>query len=53
MDAATLEVYEALLAENDQDLIGWVLGQTAPPAALAPLIAVIAAFARQRLSPKA
>jgi antitoxin CptB len=53
MDAATLDVYEVLLAENDQDLIGWVLGQTTPPAPLAPLISVIGAFARQRLSPKA
>jgi antitoxin CptB len=53
MDAPTLEVYERLLAENDQDLIGWVLGHSAPPAALAPLIAVIGAFARQGLGPKA
>lgn len=53
MEAATLDIYEALLAENDQDLIGWVLGQTASPPALGPLIAEIADFARQRLSPKA
>lgn len=53
MDAATLDLYEDLLAENDQDLIGWVLGQTAPPPALGPLVAGIGAFARQRLSPKA
>jgi antitoxin CptB len=53
MDPAALEVYEVLLAENDQDLIGWVLGQTTPPPALGPQIAVIAAFARQRLSPQA
>jgi antitoxin CptB len=53
MDAATLDVYEMLLAENDQDLIGWVLGQTTPPEALATQIAVISDFARQRLSPKA
>ncbi len=53
MDAAALDLYEAVLAENDQDLIGWVLGQSAPPAALGPLIAGIGTFARQRLDPKA
>lgn len=53
MDPVTLDVYEALLAENDQDLIGWVLGQTTPPPALASLITGIGAFARQRLGPKA
>ncbi len=53
MGSATLDIYEALLAENDQDLIGWVLGQTTPPASLAPLIADIGTFARHRLSPKA
>jgi antitoxin CptB len=53
MDAAMLDLYEVLLAENDQDLIGWVLGQTTPPAALGPLVMVIGAFARQRLGPKA
>ena len=31
MDDATLDVYEALLAENDQDLYQWVTGQSAPP----------------------
>jgi antitoxin CptB len=43
--------YDALLAENDQDLIQWVLGQSAPPARFAPLIALIAAHARGRLLP--
>ena len=28
MDDATLDVYEALLAENDQDLYQWVTGQS-------------------------
>ena len=53
MDAAELDRYEVLLDENDQDLIGWVLGQTAPPKALAPQIAQVSGFARQRLGPKA
>ena len=43
--------YDALLAENDQDLIQWVLGQSAPPDRFAALIAQIAAHARGRLLP--
>ena len=31
MDAATLDKYDALLNENDQDLYQWVTGQTAAP----------------------
>jgi antitoxin CptB len=41
----------ALLAENDQDLIQWVLGRSAPPDRFAPLIARIAAHARERRLP--
>jgi antitoxin CptB len=48
---AALDLYDILLEENDQDLIGYILGQTPPPAHLAPLVAVIGAFARQRLAP--
>ncbi len=44
-----LELYDALLAENDQDLMSWILGQSVPPGALAPLLARIAAFAETRL----
>ncbi len=44
--AAELDLYDALLAENDQDLMAWMLGQSPPPARFAPLIARIAAFAR-------
>lgn len=51
MDADRLQLYDALLEENDQDLLPWVLGQTAPPAAIAGLIAEIGVFARTRLQP--
>jgi antitoxin CptB len=51
LDAATLDLYDALLAENDQDLIGWMLGQTTPPATFAPLVARIADHARSRIPP--
>ena len=49
LSEADLLTYDALLAENDQDLMSWILGQSAPPAALAPLLARIAAFAETRL----
>jgi antitoxin CptB len=49
MDEATLTAYDALLDENDQDLLPWVLGQTPAPAAIASLVATIGAFARTRL----
>ena len=42
-DAATLDAFEAVLAEADQDLYSWVSGQAAPPAGLAPMLARIAA----------
>lgn len=44
-----LAVYEMLLEENDQDLMAWILGQSAPPAPIEPLLAEIGAFARKRL----
>ncbi len=47
---ADLGVYDQLLDENDQDLIGWILGQTPPPAPLAPLLARIGEFARVRIA---
>lgn len=50
LSAADLDLYDALLAENDQDLMSWLLGQSAPPLGLAPLLARIAAFAETRIS---
>ena len=38
MDDAQLDTYDALLNENDQDLIRWVTGQEAAPEGLAALI---------------
>jgi antitoxin CptB len=48
LSASMLAAYDALLAENDQDLMQWVLGRSAPPDRFAPLIARIAAHARER-----
>ncbi|MEM8653796.1 MAG: succinate dehydrogenase assembly factor 2 [Pseudomonadota bacterium] len=42
MSEAELDVYDALLNENDQDLYQWVTGQTAPPDHLAALIGDVA-----------
>jgi len=49
LSAMELEVYEALLAENDQDLMAWILGQTPPPVQIADQLARIAVYARTRL----
>lgn len=38
LDDATLDLYEELLTENDQDLYRWVSGQSAAPERLALLI---------------
>ena len=46
-----LALYDALLAENDQDLMLWVFGQAAAPAPYQALIAEIAGYARTRLTP--
>jgi antitoxin CptB len=45
-----LAIYDQLLQENDQDLMAWILDQTAPPDWIEPLLARITAFARERLT---
>ena len=42
MSEAQIELYDALLNENDQDLYAWVTSQTAPPAQFAALLSEIA-----------
>lgn len=44
LDAATLDAYEALLDENDQDLYKWVSGAGPHPAAHSAMLAEIASF---------
>lgn len=41
MDDETLDIYEDILNENDQDLYQWVTGQAEAPAPLAGLIKTI------------
>lgn len=50
LDAAELDLYDQLLAENDQDLMACILGTQTPPPHLAALLARITAFARARLA---
>ena len=45
MDTAGLDLFEALLDENDHDILGWITGQIATPPAFAPLIGDIRAGA--------
>ena len=42
LSAADLDLYEALLTENDHDLYAWVNGQIPPPDTYAALIKTIA-----------
>ena len=44
LDAATLDTFDAMLEENDQDLYCWISGQEPPPDRLAPLVNRIAAY---------
>ncbi|MBV7410298.1 succinate dehydrogenase assembly factor 2 [Maritimibacter sp. DP1N21-5] len=48
MSKDDLDLYDALLAENDQDLYQWVTGQVAAPERFSPLIATIADHAAAR-----
>ncbi|PKP79369.1 MAG: succinate dehydrogenase assembly factor 2 [Alphaproteobacteria bacterium HGW-Alphaproteobacteria-2] len=42
MEDAALDLFEALLDENDHDLYGWVSGQAAAPRRFAALVAQMA-----------
>lgn len=42
MDATDLDLYEALLQENDQDLYQWVTGRADPPVQFGLMISEIA-----------
>ncbi len=44
-----LDIYDALLAENDQDLMVWVLGQAPAPGHLSAMLDRIATFGSERL----
>lgn len=48
LGATTLDLYEALLEENDHDLYRWVSGQEPAPARLAALLDEISRFVGTR-----
>lgn len=48
LGAADLELYDALLSENDQDLYPWITGAQIMPDRYAALLARIGHFARIR-----
>jgi antitoxin CptB len=48
MGAEEIAAFDALLSENDQDLMAWVIGQLPAPGDHADLLARIAADARTR-----
>ena len=50
LSAADLDLYDALLEENDQDLYPWITGAQPAPENFAGLIAEIAEFAKKRHS---
>ena len=49
MGEAELQLYDALLEENDQELITWVMGTGQVPDRFAGLMGRISGFARSRL----
>ncbi|HQU67150.1 MAG TPA: succinate dehydrogenase assembly factor 2 [Albidovulum sp.] len=48
LNGEVLELYDALLLENDQDIYPWIAGAAPVPERFRALIAEIAAFARSR-----
>lgn len=50
LSGAELNLYDQLLAENDQDLMACIFGTQEAPAHLAALLARITEFARARLA---
>ena len=48
MDMEALAAFEAILEEQDQDLMSWILGQKAPPGKHSDLIVALRTFAEAR-----
>ena len=49
MTLAELDAFDAILAENDQDLIAWIMGQKPAPERFAALINTLAGHAAGRM----
>ena len=50
LSEADLVTYDAILAENDQDLMAWIMGTATPPDWIAPLLEKLKQHAASRLS---
>ena len=50
MDVGELAAFDALLDQNDQDLLPWIIGQQPRPEPFAALLAQVADFAGARLA---
>ena len=50
MPPAELDLYEDLLAENDQDLYGWMTGRESPPDRFADLVARVQRHATDKFA---
>jgi antitoxin CptB len=51
MSQEALDLFEAVLSENDQNLYLWVTGHPGAPEAIVPMLAQIGSAARARLRP--
>lgn len=51
MGATSLDLFDGLLEENDQDLYAWISGHQTPPEKFAGLLSVIGSHARSRIQP--
>lgn len=52
LDPETLDLYDRLLHENDQDIYPWITGLNPMPEVYEGLLGEIRAFARDRLRPR-
>ena len=50
MSLAELDALEALMDENDQDLMSWIMGQSPAPATHQELLAILTRFAETRFT---
>lgn len=52
LDTVTLDLFDAMMAENDQEIFTWFTGHAPAPPAYASLVAQIGSFARSQIAPK-
>lgn len=45
----TLALYDSLLLENDQDILSWILGRSAPPERFLQILSQISDFSQRKI----